>query len=128
MIALFLLAVLILQQSWGLNWFKRSAKAVTYLTDVGGLKPGAPVWLAGIEIGRVRSVSIVPPEAYSGNALIYRSIEEADREIQELNKKLPASQKMINELQDQHPQPQNGHTDCGSAARNPRTIYQPDRR
>ena len=99
MIALFLLAVLILQQSWGLNWFKRSAKAVTYLTDVGGLKPGAPVWLAGIEIGRVRSVSIVPPEAYSGNAQIYRSIEEADREIQELNKKLPASQKMISELQ-----------------------------
>jgi phospholipid/cholesterol/gamma-HCH transport system substrate-binding protein len=99
MVALFLLAVLILQQSWGLNWFKRSAKAVTYLTDVGGLKPGAPVWLAGIEIGRVRGVSIVPPEAYSGNAQIYRDIEEADREIRELNKKLPASQKMIDELQ-----------------------------
>jgi phospholipid/cholesterol/gamma-HCH transport system substrate-binding protein len=100
MIALFLLAALILQQSWGLNWFTRSAKAVTYLTDVGGLKPGAPVWLAGIEIGRVRSVAIVPPEAYSGNALIYRNIEETNREIQELNKKLPASLKMIGELQD----------------------------
>jgi phospholipid/cholesterol/gamma-HCH transport system substrate-binding protein len=99
MIALFLLAALILQQSWGLNWFKRSAKAVTYLTDVGGLKPGAPVWLAGIEIGRVRSVSIVPPEAYAGNALIYRRIEEMDRDIQELQTKLPASPKMISELQ-----------------------------
>jgi len=62
MIALFLLAALILQQSWGLNWFTRSAKAVTYLPDVGGLKPGAPVWLAGIEIGRVRSVTIVRPK------------------------------------------------------------------
>jgi phospholipid/cholesterol/gamma-HCH transport system substrate-binding protein len=100
MIALFLLAALILQQSWGLNWFTRSAKAVTYLPDVGGLKPGAPVWLAGIEIGRVRSVSIVPPEAYSGNAPVYRHIEEIEREIQELNKKLPASLKMISELQD----------------------------
>ena len=39
-IALLLLATLILQQSWGVNWFSKSIKAVTYLPDVGGLKSG----------------------------------------------------------------------------------------
>ena len=56
-IALVLLGALILQQSWGLNWFSRSAKALTYLPDVGGLKSGAPVWLAGIEIRALPSGS-----------------------------------------------------------------------
>ena len=55
-VALLLLAAVILQQSWGINWLQRTAKAVTYLPDVGGLKPGAPVWLAGIEIGKVARV------------------------------------------------------------------------
>ena len=73
-IALLILATLILQQSWGVNWFSKSVKAVTYLPDVGGLKSGAPVWLAGIEIGRVRKVTIVPPEVFPGNAQIYQQM------------------------------------------------------
>lgn len=99
-IALLLLATLILQQSWGLNWFTKSASAVTYLPDVGGLKSGAPVWLAGIEIGRVRSVSIVPPEVYPGNAPVYRRIEEMQGEIREIDPLKPGAAKMIDELQD----------------------------
>ena len=75
--AVILFLALILQQSWGLNWFSGSAHIVTYLTDVGGLKSGAPVWLAGIEIGRVRSVSIIKPQDYEGNAQVFRNIEEA---------------------------------------------------
>src|SRR5512136_71694 len=81
-VALLLLATLILQQSWGVNWFKTTVKAVTYLPDVGGLKSGAPVWLAGIEIGRVRRVSIVPPEVFPGNAQIYRQIDESKKAIE----------------------------------------------
>jgi phospholipid/cholesterol/gamma-HCH transport system substrate-binding protein len=100
MIALFLLAALILQQSWGLNWFARSEKAVTYLADVGGLKSGAPVWLAGIEIGRVRNVSIVPPEVYPGNAPIYRRISELEHEIQSIKNGQPGAEKLIGELRD----------------------------
>ena len=79
-----LFLVLILQQSWGLNFFSSSEHIVTYLTDVGGLKSGAPVWLAGIEIGRVRSVSIIKPEDYEGNAPIYRRIEETIGRIEPL--------------------------------------------
>jgi len=77
-----LLLALILQQSWGLKWFSKSVSVATYLTDVGGLKSGAPVWLAGIEIGRVRSVSIIKPENFEGNLQIYRSIEEITAQIE----------------------------------------------
>src|SRR5512139_3281573 len=93
-VALLLLATLILQQSWGVNWFSDSVQAVTYLTDVGGLKSGAPVWLAGMEIGRVRGIAIVPPEIYSGNAQIYRRIEEIKKEIDATDTRLPSGQKV----------------------------------
>jgi len=99
-IALILLATLILQQSWGINWFKKSVMAVSYLPDVGGLKSGAPVWLAGIEIGRVRKVSIIPPETYAGNAPIFRRINEIEKEINAVDRKLPSANKIIDDLQD----------------------------
>ncbi|MBN1566756.1 MAG: MCE family protein [Acidobacteria bacterium] len=99
-IALLLLATLILQQSWGVNWFKKSVKMVTYLPDVGGLKSGAPVWLAGIEIGRVRRVSIIPAETFKGNESVYQRLAEMEKEIAAIDRKRPAAEKMIDELQD----------------------------
>ncbi len=95
-VALLLLATLILQQSWGVSWFSKSLKMMTYLPDVGGLKSGAPVWLAGIEIGRVRKVTIIPPEVFPENASIYRQIEMAKKEIE--TGKLSPNQ--VAELQD----------------------------
>jgi phospholipid/cholesterol/gamma-HCH transport system substrate-binding protein len=100
-IALLLLAALILQQSWGVGLFTKSVKAVTYLSDVGGLKPGSPVWLSGIEIGKVRKINIVPPEEYAGNAPISRRIEEIKKRIETLGMKLPSAQKELDELYDQ---------------------------
>ncbi len=100
-VALLLLSALILQQSWGLNWFSKSVKIVTYLPDVGGLKSGAPVWLAGMEIGRVRKVTIVPPEVFPQNARIFRKIEEIKKEIEATDTKQPAARKNIEDLQDQ---------------------------
>ena len=100
-IALLLLAILILQQSWGVSWFSKSLKMLTYLPDVGGLKSGAPVWLAGIEIGRVRKVTIVPPELFGANAKIYRRIEEVKKQIESLDPKLPANEHTIADMQDQ---------------------------
>jgi phospholipid/cholesterol/gamma-HCH transport system substrate-binding protein len=100
-IALLLLVTLILQQSWGVNWFSKSAKAITYLTDVGGLKPGAPVWLAGIEIGRVRKVGIVPPEVYPGNAKVFHRIEGIKKQMETMDRNLPSAQKHFEDLQDQ---------------------------
>ena len=88
-IALVLLGALILQQSWGVHWFRETAKAITYLGDVGGLKPGNPVWLAGIEIGKVRSVTIVKPETYSGNEPIFRQISNIKKQIDGMDPKQP---------------------------------------
>jgi len=99
-IALLLLAGLILQQSWGVNWFARSVNALTYLPDVGGLKAGAPVWLAGIEIGKVTKVSIVPPEIYAGNRPIFRRIDELHKQLENLNPKEPNYDKISSDLQD----------------------------
>jgi phospholipid/cholesterol/gamma-HCH transport system substrate-binding protein len=99
-IALMLLATLILQQSWGVNWFSKSEKAVTYLADVGGLKPGAPVWLAGIEIGRVRKVGIVAPETYPGNKEIFRQIAELKKQLEAIDKNRPSAQRDLEDLND----------------------------
>ncbi len=100
-IALILLSALILQKSWGLDWMSKSEKAVTYLSDVGGLKAGAPVWLAGLEIGRVRNVAIVPPEVYAGNAPIFRRIEEIRKTIDSIDPALSTAQRDIEELQEE---------------------------
>ncbi len=98
--ALILMAGLILQQSWGVAWFTSYVKIITYLPDVGGLKPGAPVWLAGIEIGKVRKVTIVPPEVYSGNDPIFRQIAEIKKQIDSIDTKQPSASQMISDLQD----------------------------
>lgn len=99
-IALLLLAMAILQQSWDINWFSRTSKVLTYLPDVGGLKPGAPVWLAGIEIGKVTKVTIVPPEVFSGNKPTLRRIEEVQKQLQDLDPKSPNYEKLAGDLQD----------------------------
>ncbi len=99
-IALLLLAALILQQSWGIDWFSGSVKAVTYLPDVGGLKAGAPVWLAGIEIGKVRKVTVVPPEIYAGNAPLFRQIADLKKQIDSLDLSTPSGRQMASDLQD----------------------------
>jgi len=100
-IAFVLLSVFILQQSWGINWFSDSAKIVTYLTDVGGLKPGSPVWLAGMEIGKVRKILLIPPESYPENVLILNQIEEIKKKIQDLDSQTSSDKKIIDNLQNE---------------------------
>jgi phospholipid/cholesterol/gamma-HCH transport system substrate-binding protein len=99
LIAFIVLSALILQQSWGINWFSKSAKIITYLPDVGGLKPGSPVWLAGMEIGKVRKVSIVSPDVYAGNAAIFSQIENIKNKINAVESKTPSDLKLIADLQ-----------------------------
>jgi phospholipid/cholesterol/gamma-HCH transport system substrate-binding protein len=99
-IALLLLAAIILQQSWGVNWFSKKAKVITYLPDVGGLKSGAPVWLAGIEIGRVRKVTIVSPETIPENERIYKQIGELKKQFESTNQNLPSSKKHLASILD----------------------------
>lgn len=101
LVGLLLFLVLILQQSWGIRWFSSSAKVLAYLTDVGGLKPGAPVWFAGMEIGRVRAVAIVPPESYDGNAKVFSRIAEIKKELEALEADASVQERDREELRDQ---------------------------
>ena len=98
-IAFILLSVLILQQSWGINWFSDSAKIITYLTDVGGLKPGSPVWLAGMEIGKVRKISLISPESYPENTRILAQLEEIKEQIESVDATTPSGVKLLDNLQ-----------------------------
>jgi phospholipid/cholesterol/gamma-HCH transport system substrate-binding protein len=99
-VALVFLAALILQQSWGIAWFSESERVLAYLPDVGGLKPGNPVWLAGIEIGKVRQVSIMSPELYSGNARVFKQISELKKEIENLDRNNPNYGKQLADKMD----------------------------
>jgi phospholipid/cholesterol/gamma-HCH transport system substrate-binding protein len=99
-VALLLLAALILQQSWGVGWFSKTVQVVTYLPEVGGLKPGAPVWLAGIEIGKVRRVTIVPPEVYAGNEPILRQLTELHHQLDTMDMTAPKAKETAADLMD----------------------------
>lgn len=99
-IAFILLSILILQQSWGINWFSDSAKIITYLTDVGGLKPGSPVWLAGMEIGKVRKINLISPEYYQENTQILDQIDQIKEQIQGLDTQIPSDARLLENLQD----------------------------
>ncbi len=99
--ALIVFSAVILQRSWGIHWLARMEKFVTYLPNVGGLKPGAPVWLAGIEIGRVRDVSIVPPEIFAGNEPVFRRIAEIQKEIDAINPSDPNASIRRSDLESQ---------------------------
>jgi phospholipid/cholesterol/gamma-HCH transport system substrate-binding protein len=100
-VALLILSALILQQSWGVDWFTPTVKAITYLPDVGGLKPGAPVWLAGIEVGKVRKVTLVSPEVYAGNEPVFRQIAELRKQLESVDAKLPNAKQIVADLMDQ---------------------------
>lgn len=98
--ALALFAAVILQRSWGIQLFTKSDLAVTYLPDVAGLKPGAPVWLAGMEIGKVKQVTIVPPEIYSGNRPVFRRIAEIREALRAVRPDDPNAGRIRSDLQD----------------------------
>ncbi len=43
----------------GTSIFEAKSKFICYFKNVNGLVPGAPVWMSGVEVGNVRSVSFV---------------------------------------------------------------------
>ncbi len=95
LVTFIVLSALILHQSWGINWFSDSVKVLTYLPDVGGLKPGSPVWLAGIEIGKVRSVNLIPSESYTGNTAIISQIRKMHEDIETIDTQTSSGAKLV---------------------------------
>ncbi|MBI4482609.1 MAG: MCE family protein [Acidobacteria bacterium] len=100
LIALALMAVFIIQKSWDIGPRGDVFRAKTYLPTAAGLKPGAPVWLAGIEVGRVREVRTVPFEAYAGNKDILRAIEDKRAQIHSIDPASPNAAERVQELEE----------------------------
>jgi phospholipid/cholesterol/gamma-HCH transport system substrate-binding protein len=101
LVAFILLSALILHQSWGIRWFSDSVQILTYLPDVGGLKPGSPVWLAGIEIGKVRSVNLIAAESYHNNQPILDQIREIRDHIKTVDTTSSSGVKLVQSLEDE---------------------------
>lgn len=59
-IASIILMVLIFLMSGTGGWFTRKITLRSYFDNAGGLREGAPVRLAGVDIGNVKSVRVVP--------------------------------------------------------------------
>jgi phospholipid/cholesterol/gamma-HCH transport system substrate-binding protein len=80
-----ILALAVIYISAGSSILGPSFKAVTYLPNVGGLKAGAPVQLAGVEVGSVDQVRILPRDLEPKNKQnqeIAGRTESVRREIQ----------------------------------------------
>lgn len=55
-----ILIFMLFRVSGGRGFFTPKFTAVTYLPSIQGMKPGAPVWLNGIEIGNVDAIVLEP--------------------------------------------------------------------
>jgi phospholipid/cholesterol/gamma-HCH transport system substrate-binding protein len=89
-IGIFVLAIVYISSGSGI--FGPTFQAVTYLPTVGGLKAGAPVQLAGVEVGTVVRVDVLAPELEPKNQTnlqVYSQLRETREEITERRKKIP---------------------------------------
>lgn len=104
-VALTLLLFLALQTAWGGKLFTRQGHfyAKTYLPSVERLKPGAPVWLTGLEIGRVVGITPIPfgeKGVFDRNQRILSEIQALKKEIENLDPKQPDYYERRAELND----------------------------
>ncbi len=100
-ICIAILTVAVIYISSGSGIFGPTFRAVTYLPTVGGLKPGAPVQLAGVEVGTVVSVDILRPELEprnETNLAIYRHMEQTQDEIDKRRAKIPEAEQELRSL------------------------------
>lgn len=56
----------------GTSIFERKNDYITYCSDLEGLAPGAPVWLAGVEVGNVNKVSFLKHQVEEGKNIEVR--------------------------------------------------------
>jgi len=98
---LIILTLAVIYISSGSSIFGPTFRAVTFLPTVGGLKPGAPVQLAGVEVGTVISVDVLRPELEprnEANLAIYAHIDESRRELDARRAKMPELEKELRTL------------------------------
>ncbi|GFO54548.1 ABC transporter substrate-binding protein [Geomonas sp. Red276] len=78
-LALLCLGILLLGEKT--KMFTSKGRVTLIMTDVAGLKEGAPVWLAGVEIGVVRSIRFERPEANNNVEILLEVEKESQKKI-----------------------------------------------
>lgn len=82
-----ILVFMLFRVTGGRGFFTTKATAVTYLPNIQGLKPGAPVWLNGIEIGNVEAITLEKsPPASRANLELTRKIVQIEEEMEAVGK------------------------------------------
>jgi phospholipid/cholesterol/gamma-HCH transport system substrate-binding protein len=96
----FILIFMIFRVSGGRGFFTPKAMAVTYLPNISGLKPGAPVWLNGIEIGNVEAIVLDPklPDTVA-NRETQAKIEQIGQDIQRYERTIEGVRQRIGDLE-----------------------------
>lgn len=85
----------------GLGRFEKGVLVKTYMPAVSGLKSGAPVWLAGIEVGSVKEVNFIPPEGLVDNQQLIREMNLVQDRIAHLDRSKPFSKEILRGLEGQ---------------------------
>jgi len=94
-----ILIFMIFRVSGGRGFFTPKVMAVTYLPTISGLKPGAPVWLNGIEIGNVEEIALERqlPDT-KANQETRQKIRETEANIQRYERIIQATEHKVDEL------------------------------
>ena len=80
-VALFFFIAGILMMGQKTKFFMPKEKLVAIMPDASGLKTGAPVWLAGVDVGLVRSIRFSDPEKNNNVEVVLEIDRDALRKI-----------------------------------------------
>lgn len=72
--------------------------ARTLLPTVSGLKKGAPVWIAGVEVGSVKAVNFIEPKVSRENQLLLGELEVLEDKVNRLDLGDPKAKEELNRI------------------------------
>ncbi len=82
LVCLSLMVFMLFRVAGGRGFFSTNVRAETYLPMTHGMKPGAPVWLNGIEVGHVEAISLDSKlPATKANAAILAKITGLENDL-----------------------------------------------
>lgn len=70
----------------------------TLLPTVSGLKKGAPVWIAGVEVGSVKYISFIEPKASKENQILLGELDAIEEKLIKIDTSDPRGKEEYNRL------------------------------
>lgn len=99
LICLALMVFMLFRVTGGRGFFSSKVRALTYLPATQGMKPGAPVWLNGIEVGHVEEITLESTlPSTKANGVIQSRIREMEQDMVRTRTDIEISGKHIQDL------------------------------